>query len=212
VRSSVPGLPAAAATLAISLSCMLFLLSGCGQGEEAAEKAEDETTIEEAADEGNAITEVALEPVNNSGAGGAAVFSETSQGVEVELSVGGLPDPGATYLSHIHPGTCAEEGRERRASGEANHSSEGEAHEGEGHEGEAGHGDEHESEMGEIEYPLTPVIPDAEGNGSSTTVLKDVTADELFSGDPKFVNAHASGSGNPPVLACGDLPAEEGTL
>jgi hypothetical protein len=206
VRSSVPGLPAAAATLVISLSCMLFLLSGCGQGEEAAEKAEDETTIEEAADEGNAITEVALEPVDNSGAGGTAVFSETSQGVEVELSVGGLPDPGATYLSHIHPGTCAKEGRERRASGEGVHSSEGEAH-----EGEAGHGDEHESEMGEIEYPLTPVSPDAEGNGSSTTVLKDVTANELFSGEPKFVNAHASGSGNPPVLACGDLPAEEGT-
>jgi hypothetical protein len=207
VRSSVPGLPAAAATLAISLSCMLFLLSGCGQREEAAEKAEDETTIEEAADEGNAITEVALEPVDNSGAGGTAAFTETSQGVEVELSVGGLPDPGATYLSHIHPGTCAEERRERRASGEAGHSSEGEAH-----EGEAGHGDEHESEMGEIEYPLTPVIPDTEGNGSSTTVLKHVTADELFSGDLKFVNAHASGSGNPPVLACGDLPAEEGTL
>ena len=203
MRSSVPASPAAAAMLVLSLSCVLLLV-GCGQ-EEPVEKAEEEAGVEEVADEGGAVTEVELEPMDNSGASGTAAFSETPEGVEVAFSVRGLPEPGATYLSHIHPGTCAEEGRERRAGGEDDHSREEETHEGEAHEGEADHDDEHGSGIGEIEYPLTPVTPDAEGNGSSTTVLEGVTADELFSGEPKYVNAHASGSENPLVLACGDL-------
>jgi len=180
-----------------------LLLAGCGQ-EESVEKAEEEAGVEEAADESGAATEVELEPVDNSGVEVAAAFSEIPEGVEVALSVRGLPDPGATYLSHIHPGMCAEEGSARRVGGDADHDQEGDE-EGEVHEGEADHNDEGDSGIGEVEYPLTPVSPDAAGNGSSTTVLEGITLDELFSGEPTYVNAHASGSGNPPVLTCGDL-------
>jgi hypothetical protein len=202
MRSSVPVSPAMA-ILVFSLSCILFFLAGCGQEEKSDEKAEEEAGVEGATDEGDGATEVELEPVDNSGAGGTAAFLETPEGVEVTLSVRGLPDPGATYLSHIHPGTCAQEGRERSAGGDADQSHEGASHEADADHGV--HGDEQGSGIGEIEYPLTPLTPDAVGNGSSTTVLKDVTADELFSGEPKYVNAHASGSGNPPLLACGDM-------
>jgi hypothetical protein len=204
VRSSVPASPAAAAMLVLSLSCIL-LLAGCGQEEKPVEKAEEEAGVEEVADERGLSTEVELEPVDNSGTNGSAAFSETPEGVEVALSVQGLPDPKATYLSHIHPGTCDEKGRERRPGSDADHSREEESQEADIHKGEADHDAEHGSEIGEIEYPLMPVSPDAEGTGSSTTVLEGVTPDELFSGEPKYVNAHASGSGDSPVLACGDL-------
>jgi hypothetical protein len=59
--------------------------------------------------------------------------------------------------------------------------------------------------MAEIEIPLTPVESDSRGRGSSTTVVRNATVDELFSGDPKYLNVHAAGSGNPPPLACADL-------
>jgi len=52
---------------------------------------------------------------------------------------------------------------------------------------------------------LTPVESDAEGNGSSTTVLKDLTLDELLTGEPKYINVHAEGTGEPPQLACANL-------
>ncbi len=190
MKSSVPAPFAVTATLAFGLSCIL--LAGCGGGAAQAPQKEDES---------GATTEIELASVGGSGASGTAAFSEVSEGVEVALSVRGLPDPEATYLAHIHPGTCAEEGREERAGG-------GHSHEGESHEPGGDH--EHEESGAEIEYPLAPLIPDAEGDGSSTSVLEGVTTDELFSGDPKYVNAHASGTGDPPVLVCGDLPAGQG--
>jgi hypothetical protein len=46
---------------------------------------------------------------------------------------------------------------------------------------------------------------DSEGHGSSTTTLRETSVDKLFSGDPKYVNVHEAGSGNPPILCSADL-------
>ena len=128
--------------------------------------------------------EVDLQPANGSGTKGTATFSKAKGGgVKVVLKVTGLPRSGTMYLAHIHPGTCAEE---------------------EMGGGEHGHSHEHGATE-EIEYPLTPVEPDAEGNGTSTTVVHGVTLKGLFSGDPKHVNVHKPGSGEPPPVTCANL-------
>jgi|SRR5215211_3861757 len=59
----------------------------------------------------------------------------------------------------------------------------------------------------EIGYPLSQVKSDSEGQGSSTTTLRETSVDKLFSGEPKHVNVHETGSGNPPILTCADLEA-----
>jgi uncharacterized protein (DUF305 family) len=124
------------------------------------------------------LAEVDLEPQNGSGTTGKATLSKTDGGgVKVTLEVSGLPRSAAAYLAHIHPGTC-------EAEEEADH----------GHGASEG-----------VEYPLTPVEPDAQGNGSSTTVLKKLTLEGLLSEDPKHVNVHAPGSGEPPPVTCANL-------
>jgi hypothetical protein len=49
------------------------------------------------------------------------------------------------------------------------------------------------------------VNPDSEGHGSSTTTLRDTTVEKLLTGEPKYVNVHEAGTGNPPILTCADL-------
>ena len=156
-----------------------------------------------------------LRPTNDSGVSGTATFTKANGGVRVKLSLLGLPREHASYLSHIHPGACGDEDH-------AHHSHEDEAaehHHGESHEyaqehGEQAeeHGDAHEhahygGPADEIEYPLTPVKSDAEGRGSSTTVLEHLTLEALLSGEHKYINVHAVGSGEPPQLACANLDA-----
>ena len=126
-----------------------------------------------------------LEPVDDSGVSGTATFEEVAGGVRVELDVEGLPEAHTTYLAHVHPGTCGAE------------SAEAEGHE--GHMDTGGH------TMAEIEIPLKPVESDSGGSGSSTTVLHDASVDGLFSGEPRYLNVHAAGSGNPVPVACADL-------
>ena len=58
---------------------------------------------------------------------------------------------------------------------------------------------------GEIEYPLSQVRSDSEGQGSSTTTLRETSVEKLFSGEPKYVNVHKAGGGNPPILTCANL-------
>jgi uncharacterized protein (DUF305 family) len=129
--------------------------------------------------------QVELEPANGSQTTGTATLSKADGGgVKVVLKVSGLPSSGTMYLAHIHPGTCAEE---------------------EGGGGEHGHSHHEHGASEEIEYPLTPVEPDAEGNGTSTTVVHGVTLEGLLSGDPKHVNVHRPGSGEPPPVSCGNL-------
>jgi hypothetical protein len=138
--------------------------------------------------------EVSLEPANGSGTRGTATFSKEAKGgdgVKVSLRVTGLPKSGTMYLAHIHPGTCAEE--------EGGAAEPGHSH----HEHGLSHHEHGASE--EIEYPLTPVGPDAEGNGTSTTVLHHVRLEGLLSGEPKHINVHEPGPGEPPPVTCANL-------
>jgi hypothetical protein len=158
------------------------VLIGCGLtlGTASALQLPDETAAE-----------LSLTPTNSSSVSGTTTFTNTAGGVEVELDTRGLPEPGATYLAHIHPGSCASE----PTGGDEDHSH--------GH-----HVGTHEP-TGEIEHPLTPIVSDPEGNGSSTTVIDGATVGRLFSGDPEFyVNVHAESSGSEELsgnVACGDL-------
>jgi hypothetical protein len=164
------------------------LLVGCAGG--ASQAGQQEHTHHPS---GNAALD--LHPEGDSGVSGTASFEDTSDGVVVKLDLRNLPKPNTLYLAHIHPGTCAE----------------GEAHEHGGSHGEEGHSQEHGGSSGhdhggeEIEYPLSQVMSDSEGHGSSTTTLGETSVEKLFSGDPKHVNVHEAGSGNPPILTCANL-------
>jgi uncharacterized protein (DUF305 family) len=127
--------------------------------------------------------QVELEPANGSQTTGTATLSKAHGGVKVVLEVSDLPNSGTMYLAHIHPGTCTEE---------------------EGGD-EQGHSHHEHGTTEEIEYPLSPVEPDAKGSGTSTTVIHGVTLEGLLSGTPKHVNVHKPGSGEPPPVTCADL-------
>jgi hypothetical protein len=158
-------------------------LYGCGQmGSQNGHSAK-----KQAAAPAKNTAEVDLQPANGSGTRGTATFSKAKGGgVKVVLKVTGVPKSTKMYLAHIHPGTCAEE---------------------EGAGAEHGHSHHEHGATEEIEYPLTPVEPDAQGDGTSTTVLHHVTLEGLFSGEPKHVNVHKPGSGEPPPVTCADLSA-----
>lgn len=138
---------------------------------------------------GGASTSIPLTAVGNSGVSGSVALTDTNGGAEITLNVRGLPEPEATYLAHIHPGSCTGE----TAGGHKDH-----AH----HDG-ADHAPE------EIEHPLSPILSNARGQGTSTTLVRDATVGELRSSDPGFyVNVHAEASGArelPDNIACGDL-------
>jgi hypothetical protein len=168
-----------------------FLLVGCAgggsQGQEGGR--EDHTTHHQGAN-----VKLTLHPEHNSGVSGTASFEDTSDEVVVKLNLRKLPRPNTFYLAHIHPGTCAE--------GETHEH--GEAHGAEGHGHEHG-GASHEDGGAKIEYPLSQVKSDSEGHGSSTTTLGETSVEKLFSGEPKYVNVHKAGGGNPPILSCANL-------
>jgi hypothetical protein len=135
---------------------------------------------------------------------GTAFLEDISEGVLVKLKLRGLPKPNELYLAHIHPGTCAHKVEEAQA-----HAEHGEEHQdGQHHEevraGQGHSGHEHGTAK-EIEYPLSQVKSDWQGQGSSTTTLGETSVDKLFSAEPKYVNVHKEGSGNPPILSCADL-------
>jgi hypothetical protein len=157
-----------------------FLLVGCGGGGSQGEQ--DHTHHSDSA-------KFELHPEGDSGVRGTASFEDTSDGVVVNLDLRGLPKPNTFYLAHIHRGTCAEGEEEAGAHEHGEHNEEGEGHV---------HGEE-------IEYPLSQVKSDSKGHGSSTTTLRETSVEELFSGEPKLVNVHEAGSGNPPILTCADL-------
>jgi Cu/Zn superoxide dismutase len=159
---------------------VILLLGGCG----GADRVSQEETAEHTSP---SFRRLQLSPTNDSGVVGSATFSRAASGTRVHLELRGLPKPNTFYLAHIHPGTCAkEEGHEPGASG---------------HE----HGASSHEHGAEIEYPLSQVKSDAEGHGSSTTTLREISVEMLFSGALKHVNVHEAGSGNPPILACADL-------
>jgi Cu/Zn superoxide dismutase len=50
-----------------------------------------------------------LTPIRDSGVSGTAILTDTEDGVKVELSVQGLPEPGVEHINHFHGGgTCAD--------------------------------------------------------------------------------------------------------
>jgi LPXTG-motif cell wall-anchored protein len=51
-----------------------------------------------------------LTPSQGSGVSGTATFTDTNDGVQVDLEVQGLPEDGVEHLAHIHEGaTCADD-------------------------------------------------------------------------------------------------------
>ena len=60
---------------------------------------------------------------------------------------------------------------------------------------------------GPVEFPLNSVFN--EGGAGSSTSTADTTFDELFSGEPYYVNVHAemTGEGTPPGISCADVVA-----
>src|SRR5215203_873721 len=180
------------------VAVIFLLLAGCGSGggssagtttSEETTASTAETTAGSTTTTGREVAEVGLSPINGSGASGSATFTDVARGVRVDLDVRGLPNPNASYLTHIHPGTCADE----RGGEEDEHA---------GHDEGAEHD---EGTMAEIEYPLPPITPDPAGRGTTTALLEGATVEQLFSGAPKYVNVHAEGSGNPPSVACSPL-------
>ena len=61
-----------------------------------------------------------------------------------------------------------------------------------------------------VTIPLNSVVADADGTGSATTTIKDVTLDQLLGDDQhRFILLHAKvkkGQGVPPGISCADLP------
>jgi Cu/Zn superoxide dismutase len=172
--------------LAIGLALVLVVVGCAGDGGSALAPQGEGT-------EGPSTTFVRLElsPTGGSGAKGRATFAKTAAGIRIELELRGLPEPGETYLAHIHPGTCEDEQHAEAPRGG------GADHHGDGHG--------HREHSGGIGHPLTPVESDARGEGSSTTFLEGVELDDLVSNAPKYLNVHAAGSGDPPQLACAQL-------
>jgi Cu/Zn superoxide dismutase len=61
-----------------------------------------------------------------------------------------------------------------------------------------------------VTIPLNTVVAEADGTGSATTTLKDVTLDKLLGDDQhRFILLHdkvKEGQGVPPGISCADLP------
>ena len=132
--------------------------------------------------------QVDLEPANGSGTSGSATLSNTGGGVKVVLAVSGLPERGTMYPWPTSTrGLAARKREESRGTRDR---------------GDSGH--EHGTAK-EIEYPLSPVRSDEKGEGSSTTVVHNVTLEGLLSAEPMYVNVHAPGSGDPPPVTCANL-------
>jgi Cu/Zn superoxide dismutase len=61
-----------------------------------------------------------------------------------------------------------------------------------------------------VTIPLDTIVANADGTGSATTTVKDVTLDKLLGNDQhRFILLHAKvkkGQGVPPGISCADLP------
>jgi Cu/Zn superoxide dismutase len=70
--------------------------------------------------------------------------------------------------------------------------------------------DDRDGRTAPVTIPLNTVVANADGTGSATTTLEDVTLDQLLGKDQhRFVLLHAKvkkGQGVPPGISCADLP------
>lgn len=190
-----------AARLLLSLVLCCAVLAGCGL-------ARGETESGEAPD--TSPVRVELRPASGSDTRGTAVFEDAGDGVQVELEVSGLPEPGAQYFSQVHAGSC--EQREKDGGS------------GNGLRGSAlalirpdwlvaetpglfahGNNEDHDGGLpGNLDARIE-VSSSADGTGWATILLEGVTLEEVSTGHPKYLDLHPSLPGDPPLLACGDL-------
>ena len=72
--------------------------------------------------------------------------------------------------------------------------------------------DDRDGRTAPVTIPLNTVVANADGTGSATTTIDDVTLDQLMGDDQhRFILLHArveKGEGVPPGIACADLPQE----
>lgn len=64
-----------------------------------------------------------------------------------------------------------------------------------------------------VTIPLEPVVAGGDGTGSASTVVEDVTLEELFGDDEErflLLHARVEGGGVPPGIACADLARTAG--
>jgi Cu/Zn superoxide dismutase len=70
--------------------------------------------------------------------------------------------------------------------------------------------DDRDGRTAPVTIPLNTVVANADGIGSATTTIKDVTLEELLGDDQhRFILLHAKvkkGEGVPPGISCADLP------
>jgi len=70
--------------------------------------------------------------------------------------------------------------------------------------------DDRDGRTAPVTIPLNTVVANADGTGSATTTIKDVTLEELLGDDQhRFILLHAKvkkGEGVPPGISCADLP------
>ena len=70
--------------------------------------------------------------------------------------------------------------------------------------------DDRDGRTAPVTIPLNTVVANADGTGSATTTLKDVTLNELLGEDQhRFILLHdkvEKGEGVPPGISCADLP------
>jgi Cu/Zn superoxide dismutase len=117
-----------------------------------------------------------LAPSRDSGVSGTATLRELGSGVEVEVSMRGLPTVGVKHINHFHAGgTCADD----RAGNPA-----------------------------PATIPLTTIEAGADGTGSATTTLRDVTLTDLLDEDKeRYLAFHSKVEDEPvpPVISCADV-------
>ena len=74
--------------------------------------------------------------------------------------------------------------------------------------------DDRDGRTAPVTIPLNTVVANADGTGSATTTLKDVTLDQLLGEDQhRFILLHdkvKKGQGVPPGISCADLPQRSG--
>jgi Cu/Zn superoxide dismutase len=70
--------------------------------------------------------------------------------------------------------------------------------------------DDRDGRTAPVTIPLNTVVANADGTGSATTTIEDVTLDQLLGKDQhRFILLHAKvkkGQGVPPGISCADLP------
>ena len=158
---------------------------------------------------GRGRVEATLSPVGDSDTKGDIVLQEVDNlGLQVEVRVLGLPEkPGSAYYAQIHEGECVGDVGESVVGVEAVamlRPGKMIAMAGEfAHGGEEGPTDRL---PGNVDQPIT-VLGSADGTASVTSLLSDVSLDDVLAEKPMYLDLHAADTREAPTLACATLRA-----